>query len=460
MARSRDLATPGDAESPEETARQRLFRGLYFSAQRLRRGVSPDMIRTADALLRCPWPELTSHVERRIQAVHGLSQSGLEWLSSQAPEDRSQVRERMARAAGLARSRNVEWRRTSGSTGSPLSFAKDREMTAWMDAVMWAGYGWHGVRPGQPHARFWGLPRDKWKRMQRRVMDRMLNRRRLDAFELSRETSRDFFRRMRDFRPSYVHAYPTLLRSFVHHCNEQSLNGHDLGVGVVICGGELLVDQTRREISDFFGCKVVDEYGCTESGLLTIECEEGQPHVLPVACYPEVISPNGSSLSEGVGEVVVTDLFGDVAPLVRYRLSDRARIRAPGCRCGRDLPVVIPEMGRSQDFIITPSGRRIYATLLAYTVPEGIARFRAYQVNERLIAAEIVPACEAGALVIRECRRRWERELGGEVEVRGTIVPEIPPEASGKLRYFVPMSDVSRKKRRELLATCHAAEMS
>lgn len=428
-----------------------IFKSVYFLAQRMRGGVDRRMIDTAERLLNQPWSELTSYVDERLRTLHGAS-AGLAWLAQQDPLDRSTAREQIAAVASRTSPRHVEWRRTSGSTGVPLTFPKDRQMTAWMDAAMWAAYRWHGVCPGEAHARFWGLPRDPVKRMRRKCMDRMLHRRRLDAFEMSRENSIQFFHRLLRFGPRYVHAYPTLLRTFVEHCTAAKLDGSELGIQVVICGGELLVESTRTAISEFFGCRVVDEYGCTESGLLTLECEAGTPHVLPIACYPEVLSDGGHSLDEGIGEVVVTDLYGRVAPLVRYRLSDRARIGRTMCACRRDLPCLKPEMGRMQDFIHTPGKGEIYATILAYTVPDSIARFRAYQVRPDAIVAEIVLATQATSSTVDLCRQRWQKELGVDMTVALHVVPEIDPEPSGKLRYFVPTSEIPPAKLKALVS--------
>lgn len=436
-----------------------IYRSVYFLAQQMRGGVDRRMIDTAERLLNQPWPELTSYVDERLRSLHGAP-AGLAWLAQQDPLDRSTAREQIEAAASRASPRHVEWRRTSGSTGVPLAFPKDRQMTAWMDAAMWAAYRWHGVSPGQAHARFWGLPRDPVKRLRRKWMDRMLHRRRLDAFEMSPENSIQFFDRLLRFGPRYVHAYPTLLRSFVEHCMAAKLDGSQLGIQVVICGGELLVESTRKAIGEFFGCRVVDEYGCTESGLLTLECEAGIPHVLPIACYPEILSDDGQSLDAGIGEVVVTDLYGRVAPLVRYRLSDRARIGRTTCACRRDLPYLKPEMGRIQDFIHTPSNGKIYATILAYTVPDGIARFRAYQVRPDAIVAEVVLAAQATASTVDLCRRRWKKELGVDMEVDLHVVPKIDPEPSGKLRYFVPTSEIPPAKLKALMSRFESASAS
>lgn len=315
-------------------------------------------------------------------------------------------------------------------------------MTAWMDAAMWAVYSWHGIAPGDRQARFWGAPVGRVPAFKRRMMDWALARRRLNAFEITRERSAVFFHAMRRFRPSHAYGYPTLIREFVEHCTACGLDGRELGVRVVICTGELLSSSVRTRISHFFGCPVVNEYGCTESGIVAIECERGTQHLVPVAALTEVVEPTGVPVAPGgTGEVVITDLYGAVLPLLRYRLHDRARLGPTGeCLCGRELARVELTEGRVQNFIRTPERGSIYAAILAYTVPGEVARFRAFQRTTHHLHVEIVPGAGFDPEgTPRECRRRWTEVVGPAMEVSTEVVSSIPYTASGKLRYFVPL---------------------
>jgi hypothetical protein len=103
-----------------------------------------------------------------------------------------------------------------------------------------------------------------------------------------------------------------------------------------------------------------------------------------------------------------------------------------------------------QDFIQTPRKGSVYATILAYTVPKDIARFRAYQVRHDAIVAEVVLAAQASASTVDLCKARWTNELGAGMGVEIHVVPNIEPEPSGKLRYFVPMSEIHPAKLKEL----------
>ena len=418
----------------------------YFALQRLRGGVQPSMITKASALLECPWPEIETYISKRLEAVHGSSAASPSWLAKQRLVTRTELIPRMRELLASQPNRQVEHRKTSGSTGVPFRFVKARQMTAQMDAAMWAVYAWHGVRPGDPQARFWGAPTVRRLRAKRRFLDYVQNRRRLSAFEVQPRNSLHFFESMRRFSPAYAYGYPTLLSTFVQHCLHADLDGRELQLCVVICTGEILIPAVRKQLEQFFGCRVVNEYGCTESGIIACECESGTMHRVPVAALGEIVGETGAPVGPGqTGEVVVTDLYGDIAPLVRYRLHDRATASTQSsCPCGRELPAIELQQGRLDSFIKTPHRGPVYDAILAYTVPPEVLRFRVHQLAIDHLKAEIMPGAGFDPQHTPEsCRDRWEHALGPGVTVSVETVQDIPLTAAGKLRYFVPMSEES-----------------
>lgn len=439
-----DGRSPESARHPEEDVSDsglssRFHAALYFGVQRARHGVDRRMIAQAARLLYGNAAALDLHVERRLDQMHGAGAS-LEWLRQQPLRDPNELR---ARAAEMTPRNNarVEVRKTSGSTGTPLVLAKDLEMSAHMDATMWAVYRWHGIGPGAPHARFWGRPIARVPRLKKQLTDLVMNRQRLDAFDLSLKRSTTFYHRLRRFRPRYAYGYPSLLRYFAERCVAANLDGTELGVRVVITTGELLRPDTRGFIEQFFNCRVVNEYGCTESGVLGFECEEGTMHRIGLAAYPEVVHADGTSTAAGeVGEVVVTDLYGAVMPLVRHRLFDRASWEPESCGCGRALPRLKVGSGRIDSFIHTPNRGDVYDAILAYSIPPGVQRFRAYQLAQNRLLVHLVPGNGFHEeKTPRECQERLEAALGPGMVITTQMVADIPHDASGKMRYFVPL---------------------
>lgn len=419
-----------------------LARGLYYSLQHLRGGVDREQVEFARRLLDRPWVEIAQYASERLAAMHGPDAAAPAWLARRRLLDRSELVPRMRLLLADAHGAKVEHRKTSGSTGTPFRFVKDLRMTAWMDAAMWAAYAWHGVRPGDRQARFWGAPLTRALGARRVLLDRVQHRRRLSAFRIDRQSSAAFLGRMRRFRPRYAYGYPTLIDEFVTHCAAQQLDGRALRLRVVICTGELLLPAARARIREFFDCPVVNEYGCSESGVLAVECEQGTMHVTPVAAWPEVVDADGLPAPSGiVGEVVVSDLYGSVEPFVRYRLHDRAAMTAVGpCACGRELPSISVREGRIDSFINTPHRGRVYDAVLAYTVPPEVFRFRARQVALDQLEVEVVPGKGFDPRrTPEECERRWQEALGPGMRVTVSAVETIPLTAAGKLRYFVPL---------------------
>lgn len=402
------------------------------------------MVREAERLLDSSWTELLVHRDDRLAELHGPEARETGWLSRQPLIERTELAEEMERAATRVSRSRYEWRRTSGSTGTPFHFVKDKSMCARMDAVMWAVYGWHGLAPGDRHGKLWGVPVHPLRKLRRRTLDFLLYRRRLSAFEISAESSRAFFLELASFEPRYLHGYATLLFEFASHCEQAGLDGADLGLRVVICTGEVLTPRIRRKLSSFFDCPLVNEYGCTESGTVAFECERGTLHLVPYASWPQVLGPRGKEVEPGSrGQVVITDLFGDLLPLVRYRLHDRATyLGQVACECGRELPAVEIDEGRLDAFIVTPQGKRIYDAILAYTVPEGVLRFRVEQKSYSLLEAAIVPAPGVDhSRIANVCKRRWEKQLGPGMTVDLRVVADLSLSHSGKLRYFVPLDE-------------------
>ncbi|RFS84207.1 phenylacetate--CoA ligase family protein [Actinomadura spongiicola] len=106
-------------------------------------------------------------------------------------------------------------------------------------------------------------------------------------------------------------------------------------------GGEPLTSARRARISRMWGVPVIEEYGSTETGSLAGECEHGRMHLWADRALFEVYDPKTGTVSaDGEGQLVVTPLFREAMPLLRYNLEDDVSVSFDGCDCGWDLPTV------------------------------------------------------------------------------------------------------------------------
>lgn len=123
-----------------------------------------------------------------------------------------------------------------------------------------------------------------------------------------------------------------------------------------VIGSERWSQKMRDRISTELGIELYDIYGLTEiyGPGIGINCEkESGMHYWDDFIYLEIIDPaTGENLPDGeVGEIVITTLVKEGAPLIRYRTHDLSRIIPEKCSCGRCYPRIDVIMGRTDDMM-------------------------------------------------------------------------------------------------------------
>lgn len=326
-------------------------------------------------------------------------------------------------------------RATSGSTGTPLQFIKDRRATAFMDAVMYDAYSWYGINLGDRQARFWGMPHDKKNKTIARLKDFLMNRKRLSAFQLSQVEYQRFADLLKSWRPHYCYGYPSLLCEFAGFILSHDIDLASLRMKAVICTGEELKEQQKKLLGKTFHCPVVNEYGCTEVGVIGFECAYGNMHEMSPNIYFEILK-GGQPVLDQEGEVVVTELHAQTSPFIRYKTGDRGIRSSSTCSCGLPYPVIKILSGRIDDYILTPDGRKVYDAILAYTLKKGIKKFKAVQRDTGMLEIMIVPDQGLTGELLEIYEKKLKEHISSEMQFIFTKVENIPQERSGKLRYF------------------------
>ena len=121
-----------------------------------------------------------------------------------------------------------------------------------------------------------------------------------------------------------------------------------------VFGSERWSETTRERIRKELVDEIYDIYGLTEiyGPGIGITCEEDDGiHYWDDFIYIEVIDPiTGKPVEDGEdGEIVITTLVKEGAPLLRFRTHDLSRIIPGKCKCGRCYPRIDTIKGRSDD---------------------------------------------------------------------------------------------------------------
>ena len=123
-----------------------------------------------------------------------------------------------------------------------------------------------------------------------------------------------------------------------------------------VIGSERWSDKMRQRISEGLGIELYDIYGLTEiyGPGIGINCEHNTGmHIWDDYIYLEIIDPvTGEPVPDGEeGEIVITTLVKEGAPLIRYRTHDLSRIIPGKCPCGRSFPRIDVIKGRTDDMM-------------------------------------------------------------------------------------------------------------
>jgi phenylacetate-CoA ligase len=252
----------------------------------------------------------------------------------------------------------------------------------------------------------------------------------LEGGSLAREAAR-----IRRFDPKLIYGFSsglTLLAGALE--KPRSLRA-------VVSTAETMAAADAARVASALGVPVLHEYGLTEAQVVATACEAGSLHVVEENLLVEVIADGRPAGPGETGEIVVTDLFGYAAPLLRYRTGDSGAFVEGSCPCGRAQRRLDLRLARTVD-LFEVDGRRYHPEV--FTPPHGFARFadlrrfRVRRTGERAFDVEVVLADGAPQEPVLA---EFEAAIRAALPVRGLAlsmrpVASIERGGSGKLRYF------------------------
>ncbi len=123
-----------------------------------------------------------------------------------------------------------------------------------------------------------------------------------------------------------------------------------------VIGSERWGARMRERVKAGLGIQIYDIYGLTEvyGPGIGISCDaESGMHYWDDYLYIEIVDPEtGEPVPDGEwGEIVITTLVKEGAPLIRFRTHDLSRIIPGECPCGCGFPRIDSLQGRSDDMI-------------------------------------------------------------------------------------------------------------
>ena len=255
--------------------------------------------------------------------------------------------------------KNVYINKTSGSSGDPFIFAKDK----FSHALTWANiinrFGWHGINFNTSYqARFYGIPLDFIGNTKERFKDFLGNRFRFSVFDLSDLVLEGFLRKFETKKFDYINGYTSSIVLFAKFLKQKNIVLKDVCPTLKICvvTSEMLFDEDKILLEKQFGVAVVNEYGASELDLIAFENPNGEWQVNSETVFVEILDDNNQVLPYGKeGRIVITSLFNKAHPFIRYDIGD---IGILDRKSTQKKPILQQLIGRTNDVAVLPSGKK------------------------------------------------------------------------------------------------------
>jgi phenylacetate-CoA ligase len=160
-----------------------------------------------------------------------------------------------------------------------------------------------------------------------------------------------------------IEQLPSLALKYFERAKELGIDIKQLGLRQVIALGESWSEAYKKRVESEYGVQFRAIYGSVDAGLVSAECEarEGM-HTFLDLCSVEVIDPETEEvLNPGEeGELVITLLWNEATPIIRYRTGDMASLLPyEPCPCGRTHPRMSAVKGRLAHSIKV-KGKRVF----------------------------------------------------------------------------------------------------
>ena len=217
-----------------------------------------------------------------------------------------------------------------------------------------------------------------------------------------------------------------------------------------VIGSERWGDKMRQRIAGELGVEIYDIYGLTEvyGPGIGISCDEHHGmHIWDDYVYVEVVDPDtGAPVPDGeVGELVLTTLRKQGAPLIRYRTHDLTRIIPGDCKCGfgHRHPRIDTLTGRTDD-MFKVKGCNIFPAQVEEVIAATDGTSSEYQVMIENISGKDVLTVLFETPLQDEAKARAEEELalifkakcGCTPDAKGVPMGELPRSEKKTKRIF------------------------
>lgn len=262
--------------------------------------------------------------------------------------------------------------KTSGSSGTPFIFAKDKFCHALTWAEIINRFGSLGIDFNSSlQARFYGIPLDFKGYYKERIKDFFSHRYRFPVFDLSEKKLERILNSFKRKKFDYINGYTSSIVLFAKFLKEKDIVLNQICPTLKYCivTSEMLFDDDKKLMEEVFGIPVINEYGASELDLIAFTNKQNEFVINSETLFLEILDENDASVPFGIpGRIVITALYNKAHPMLRYDIGDIG-VLSPASTIKK--PILEKLIGRTNDIAKLPSGK-IVPGLTFYYVTKSI----------------------------------------------------------------------------------------
>lgn len=342
--------------------------------------------------------------------------------------------------------KNVYVNKTSGSSGDPFIFAKDK----FCHALTWTNiinrFGWFGIDfNSSKQARFYGIPLDFIGNKKERLKDFLKKSYRFPIFDLSDKILEKVLLKFQNKKFDYINGYTSSIVLFAKFLEKKNIVLTSVCPTLKCCvvTSEMLFEEDKTLMEKQFGVPVVNEYGASELDLIAFQNNNDEWQINSETLFVEILDENNNVLPLGKeGRIVITSLYNKAHPFIRYDIGDIGILDE---KSTLKKPILKKLIGRTNDIAVLPSGKKspgltfYYVTKSIIEDDGNVKEFVIKQTKIDTFDIEYVSQKELNNNQIKTIEKAISTYLENGLHFNFIRKEKLTRSKSGKLKQFVSL---------------------
>jgi phenylacetate-CoA ligase len=342
--------------------------------------------------------------------------------------------------------KNVYVNKTSGSSGDPFIFAKDK----FCHALTWTNiinrFGWFGIDfNSSKQARFYGIPLDFIGNKKERLKDFLKKSYRFPIFDLSDKILEKVLLKFQNKKFDYINGYTSSIVLFAKFLEKKNIVLTSVCSTLKCCvvTSEMLFEEDKTLMEKQFGVPVVNEYGASELDLIAFQNSNDEWQINSETLFVEILDENNNVLPLGKeGRIVITSLYNKAHPFIRYDIGDIGILDE---KSTLKKPILKKLIGRTNDIAVLPSGKKspgltfYYVTKSIIEDDGNVKEFVIKQTKIDTFDIEYVSQKELNNNQIKTIEKAISTYLENGLHFNFIRKEKLTRSKSGKLKQFVSL---------------------